>query len=297
MATTLNVSGLTEYIESRRDELFVKSVAGAKTLDYIEIMPGVKYKEALHYLDSTVVLKDGSVCSWDPDGSDTFSEKYIEVKPVKVEKEWCWKDFLKTYANWQLQVEAGREKMPFQEKLADSNVAAVEAAVEDLVWKGDSGLSITGFIDLIGQESGATVDFASGTTTSAKIDAVVAALPLGALKKGANIFLSYTDFRNYIAEQNSSCCAGRPVMDAAVETAKYVGDSRITLIPVLGLEGTGAIVGASADALVYGTDIEGSEGVYRYFYDEKADTFNFRILFNAGMAIKFIDEVVLGQEA
>ena len=59
MANTLSVSGLTSFIDEKRDELFVKSVAGAKTLDYVEIYPGVKYKTALNYLDSTVVLADG----------------------------------------------------------------------------------------------------------------------------------------------------------------------------------------------------------------------------------------------
>ena len=64
MANTLTISGLTDYVEQKRDELFVKSVAGAKTLDYVEIYPNVKYKESLNYLDSTVVLADGSVCQW-----------------------------------------------------------------------------------------------------------------------------------------------------------------------------------------------------------------------------------------
>lgn len=297
MANTVSVSGLTDYVNVHKDELFVKSVAGAKTLDYIEVMPNVKYKEALNYLDSTVVLADGSQCNWNPQGSDVFSEKYIEVKPIKVEKEYCWKVFRTKWQNYLLQFEAGRETLPFEEKIAESNVNAVQLAVEDLIWKGDSGLSINGFIDTIKAESGASVEFASGATATAKIDAIVAALPLGALKKGVNIFLSYTDFRAYVAEQNSTCCANRAPIDAASETLAYVGDSRITLIPVLGLEGTNAIVAASKDALVYATDIVDSESVLKWFYVEKDDTFNFRILFNAGMAVKYIDEVVLGEPA
>lgn len=297
MANTVTVSGLTDYINQRRDELFVKSVAGAKSLDYVEIMTNVKYKEALHYLDSTVVLADGSECSWNPQGSDVFTEKFIEVKPIKVEKSYCWKDFRKKWLNYELQFEAGRETLPAQEKIAESNVNAVQLAVEDLVWKGDSGLSINGWIDIIKAESGASVEFASGATVTAKIDQVVAALPLAALKKGVNIFMSYTDFRGYVAEANATCCANRGIIDAASETLTYLGDSRITLIPVLGLEGTNAIVAASKEALVYATDLEDSESVLKWFYVEKDDTFNFRILFNAGMAVKYIDEVVLGEPA
>ena len=42
----INVNALPEYIEVNKDELFVKAVAGTKTLDYIEVMGGVKGKAA-----------------------------------------------------------------------------------------------------------------------------------------------------------------------------------------------------------------------------------------------------------
>lgn len=294
MTTVLNLNALPDYIEQNRDELFVKSIAGFKTLDYIEIMPNVKYKEALNYLDSEVVLQ-AAACGWNPQGSDTFAQRYIEVHPVEVEKEWCYLDFQKKYMNYQLNFEAGRESLPFEQKLADSNVNAIKMAVEDLVWKGDSGLSITGFLADAEEASATTVDFASGATAVEKVDSMVAALPVAMLKKGVNIFMSYTDFRAYIQASNGTCCANRPIIDAAVEELAYLGDSRVKLIPVMGLEGTDTMVAATADALVYGTDIEGSESVYRIWWEEKDQKFCFRVLFNAGTAIKFPNEVIVGK--
>lgn len=297
MANTLNISGLTDYVNVHKDELFIKATLGSKTLDYVEIMPNVKYKDALNYLDSEVVLQDGSECGWNPQGSDVFSERYIETKAVEVEKEFCWKDFEKKFMNYQLLWEAGREKLPFEEKIAQSNMNAIQEAVEDLIWNGNDTIGISGFLADAEAASAATVEFASGSTASEKLDSVVAALSIKMLKKGVNIYMSYTDFRNYIQEQNGACCAGRPVIDAASESIKYFGDSRITLIPVLGLEDSGAMVAASADALVYATDVEGSERAYRMWFDEKEEKFMFRVLFRAGTAVKFPDEVVLGQEA
>lgn len=294
MANTLNVTALPDYIKEHRDELFVKSTLGAKTLEFVEIMPNVKWKDALNYLDSEVVLQDGSECGWNPQGSDTFSQRFIETKAVEVEKEFCWKDFEKKYMNYQLLWEAGREKLPFEEKIADSNMNAIKEAIEDLVWQGDNTIGITGFLADIAAASATTVQFASGATMTEKIDSVVAAIPVGMLKKGVNIYLSYTDFRNYVQEQNGACCANKPVIDAASETIKYYGDSRITIVPVLGLEGEGAIVAATADALVYATDVEGSENTYRMWFDEKDEKFMFRVLFRAGTAVKFPDEIVLG---
>lgn len=302
MANTVSVSGLTDYVNIHKDELFIKATAGAKSLDYVEIMPNVKYKDALNYLDSEVVLADGSVCGFNPQGSDIFSERYVETKAVKVEKSFCGKDFEKKAANYALLWEAGRETLPYEEKIAQSNMNAIQDAVEHLVWRGDSTVGIDGWLAQATAETLVTnVTFASGSTTIAKVDAMVAAIPAKALAKGVRIFLSNTDFRNYVAEQNASCCANRPIIDAAVEDLKYVGDSRILLVPVAGLEPansaeTAAMVAATEDALVYATDIEG-ENVYRMWFDEKDEAFDFRVLFRAGTAIKHPEEIVLGQDA
>lgn len=296
MATELNLNALPDYVKEHRDELFIKATLGAKSLDYIDIMPDVKYKDALNFLDSEVEFQDGSACGFNPGGSDVFTQRFIETVAVKVEKSWCWKDFEKKYMNYQLTWEAGREKLPFEQKIADSNMNKIQDKIEDLVWKGDSGLSISGFLADAEEASAKTINSESGETVSARIDALVAGLTIPMLKKGTNIFLSYTDFRNYIMEQNGACCSNKPALDAASESISYFGDSRVKIVPVLGLEDTGAIVAATADALVYATDVKGSENVYRMWYDEKDDMFDFRVLFRAGTAIRFPDEVVVSKQ-
>ena len=295
MANTLTNS-LPDYIENKKDELFVKAVASTKTLDYIEIMPSVKYKENLNYLDSTVVLADGSECGWAPQGTDTFSARTIEVHPVTVQKEFCWKELRKTYANYQLNFEAGRETLPFEEKIAQSQIAAINKEVEKGIWQGISAAHVDGFLAQMAADNAVIdVNLTEQTGIVAKVEAVIAAIPAGALEKGVNVFLSWTDFRAYVKAINAECCANRGIVDANVTDLIYAGDSRIKLVPVAGLEGTNKIVAAPYDALVYGTDIEGSEGVYRFFYDVKESKFLFEVLFACGTALKYPDEVVLAQ--
>lgn len=294
MANTVNLESMSEYIRQNSDQLFVKSTVGAKTLDYIDLMLNVKHKEALNYLDSEVVLAQAQ-CGWNPQGSDTFAQRYIEVHPIEVEKEYCYYDFKNYVINEQMKFAAGRETLgSWEEKIANSNVEATKAAVENMLWQGNSGAGVTGFLADAETASATSVSFSTGDTTVAKIDAIVAALSARMLAKGVNIFVSMTDFRNYVQESNGTCCANRPLLDAAADSITYAGDSRVKIVPVLGLEGTGKIVAATADALVYGTDIEGSETIYRWFFDEKENKFLFHILFNAGTAIRFVDEVVVG---
>lgn len=295
MATILNTSGLTEYVEQNREQLFVDSIADFKTLDYVELMLGVKGKEALHYLESEVELIKAQ-CGWNPGGSDTFIERFIETSGIEINKSWCHFDFEGTYAQWQLAYEAGRETLPFEEKFAESNVAAISKAMEELAWQGNSALTVTGFINDIKAVSGDTVEFNSGQTVTEKIDAVVEKLTSRMLRKGVNIFVSPSDFNKYVREQNGTCCANRPVLDAASEELAYFGDSRIKIVPIEGIEGLGVIVAATPDALVAGMDIKDSHATYRLWYSEDNDEFRFRMLTNFGTAVKWPDEVVMGSQ-
>lgn len=288
----INVSTLPDYIQENRDELFVKAIASTKTLDYIESMLGVKGKAALNYLNSTVVLADGESCGWNPQGDDTFTQKTVTTKLVAVNKEFCAKQMRSKWMSYDLSLAAGRENLPFEQKIADSNVAAIKKAVEKLIWQGDTSLGIDGLLKQIKAEESA-VKVNGGTTILEKIGKVIAAIPAGALEKGVNVFMSYTDFRSYVEAKNAECCGNMPVIDANVDYLVYAGDSRIKLVPVAGLEGTNKIVAAPYDALVYATDVEDSEGIFKMWFDEKEDKFLFKVLFTAGTAVKYSDEVVL----
>lgn len=293
MANTIDFSAMGEYIARENNRLFVESTTGARTLSEVDLMLGVKHKEAIPYLNSEVVL-DAAACGWNPQGTDTFGERFIEVHTVEIEKEFCFYDFKPYVSNLQMKFEAGLEELPWQERISESNVNAIKEAVEIMVWQGNSGASVTGFLADAAEASAATVSFGSGATTVGKVDALVAALTSKMLAKGVKVYMGLTDYRNYVLESNSTCCANRPILDAAAESITYAGDSRVKLIPVLGLEGTGKMVAATADALVYGTDLEGSETAYEWFEDKKESKFLFRVMFNSGTAIRFPNEVIVG---
>ena len=287
----INVNSLPQYVEENRDELFVKSVAGTKTLDYIEVMGGVKGKAALNYLDSSVVLANGENCGWNPQGDDTFTQKYVETKLITVQKEFCWKDMRNKWMNYELNIAAGRETLPFEQKIAESNMAAIKKEVEKMVWQGNEGVGLTGFIAQMTADS--AVVKGTGADAVARIEKAIELIPGDALEKGVNIFVSWTDFRSYVKAKNAECCGNMPIIDANTAELIYAGDSRIKIVPVAGLEGTSKVVAATADALVYATDIEDADAVYRIWFDEKESKFLFKVLFSAGTAVKYADELVL----
>lgn len=290
MASAFNLSGLTDYVEVHKDELLTKATLDFVTAKYVDIMPNVKYKDAIPMLDSTITLQDGSQCGFNPTGSDEFGELFIETHAVKVEKEWCYKDWEKKYGNYQLLWEAGRETLPYEQKLTEAQLGLIQEAVEDLAWQGDSGLSIDGFIKDITVTNSANTINVSGVTSADTIveavDKVVAAVPMAALKMGVNVYMSANNLRKYVSAKNAACCQKEPALDAASETIPYFGDSRVTLVAVYGI-GDSYIVAAPAEALVWATDIENSENRYRLWFDEKDEMFRFRVLFRGGTALRY----------
>lgn len=288
------IVNLPEYIEQNREQLYIDATAPNEITKWLDVMLGVKHAASLATLSSEVALH-AAECGWNPGGSDTISDKLIEVQLVEVEKQFCYlSDLKETYANYQYRWAAGLETLPFEQKFAESNVAAVRRALNELVWKGDSGLSITGLIADV-EDTDNIVDFASGDTAVAKVDAMVASLSAKMLRKGVRIFMSMTDFRNYVLESNGTCCANRPVLDAASESITYAGDSRVILVPMEGLEGTDVMVAGTPDSLVYATDIAESEARYDFWFERKEQAFMFRILFAAGTAVRYDDEVRIGE--
>lgn len=300
MATSTNWSGLTEYVEVNKDRLITEVSADAKSVRYFDVALNVKHKELFPILTSEVVLQDGSACGWNPQGSDNFGELELEVYATEVEKEWCQRDLEKSFANYQLKWAAGRETLPFEEKIHQQNVAKTQEALEVAIWSGNTNTGMPGVLAQLDEASAVTIDAetTSADTISEKIDKVVAKVPNHAFKAGkdgkVHIFLSYTDFRAYIASLNASCCNNIGLKDASAEEMVYPGDSRIILVPVEGLEGLGKIIATPAEGFVYATDVEGSENIYDAWFDRKDAKFLFRILFMAGTGVKYPFYTVIG---
>lgn len=297
----INFKDLTEYVNNHKDELLTKAVLGANTLDHVEKMLSVKFKDQINYLDSTIVLADGSTCGWNPQGDDTFSARIIEVIPLTVQKEYCWKDLRKYWMNEQLLFDAGKETLPFEEKFAEGNIKAINSELEKQIWMNEKGVDdklFDGFVKIISDAEGSNkVELTEGYTAIDIIDKTYAAITPVMLLQDVTIFVSHSTFRNYIQALNAVCCANRPVIDANTDSILYPGDSRVKIVPVTGLEGADAtkvLAVATPEAnLVYGTDTDSSENDFRLWYDEREDKFLFKVLFNAGVQYKFDDQIVL----
>ena len=64
---------------------------------------------------------------------------------------------------------------------------------------------------------------------------------------------------------------------------------------VAGLNGQKAIVGADAENIYFGVDMEGDEERFDLWYSQDNQEFRLAINFNAGVQVAFPDEIVVGE--
>ena len=301
MAQTNNFSGLTAYVGVKRDEIIVKASTEAKSLNYFDLILGCKGgTELIPVLDHSVVLADASSCGWSEDGSDIISEVPLVVNPAKVEKSFCQRQFEKTWANYGLRWEAGREQLRLEEAFINGNIYATQDQLEQDLWgSGTTAYGMTGITGQLDAVSGETtnVDF-SGKTIIEQVDAMVAGMKTDAYKYGyegkVHLFMGEDSFANYTAALNNSCCNG-PKYDAAAEELPYAGNSRVIIVPVPGLNGSNEMVLAPARSIAYGTDIENSNSEADFWFDKLDAKYRLRILFMAGVVVKLPQYTVVGK--
>lgn len=295
-----NVSGLTDWVKTNED-VIVKSVVigdvAGDTIPSLKHQPGVKTKERLNYLNVDPTLQDGTGCGFEAQGDTTFSERDIETAQFKVQDQYCDRDLLGKFAEYQVKIASDKnaEDLPFGRVLMDEIVRNINKKMEKAVWQGEKGTDlIDGFIKLA-EEDGSTVkvEIASGTTAYQAIKQVIMAIPEEILDR-AVVFVSPAVYRAYVQElvelnyfhYESGKIENRDLVFPGTD---------IRVHKTVGLTGDAKHVYASVfDNMVYAYDMMNDQETVRLWYDDNTELFKYNIRWNAGVNTLFPDMVVLG---
>ena len=298
------VSGLTTYVEVNKDVLIKNLVLGLAKGDTIRNCRkqlGIKTKERLNYLDVDPALQDGSNCGFQASGSTVFSEREIETAQIKAQDQYCDKDLLGKFAEYQVKIAATKDAadMPFEAEIINEVIEKCDEKMEKLVWQGDKGQGdlIDGFATIAaGADSGSTVMVTGASSTSIynKVKAVIEAIPEEIIDK-AVVFLSPANYRKlglslvedfkYNADLFSSNIEGREV---------YFPGTEVRIHKAMGLKGSDLIYASAWENMVYGADLENDMEKVRFWYDDNSELFKYSIHWNAAVNTLYPDMVVLG---
>ena len=286
------VNTLPDYVEQHKGELLSKAVFGFETREYVNIMTGVKYKEALNILATDPVLQSRT-CGFDASGNVDFTQRVMTVAPYKVNMSLCEEDLRKKWMNDQLVVKAGGEVLPFEEKITDNIVKGVQKQLENLIWNATKASdAFDGILTIAKAEGTAVPAVEANADTYTKVLAVYQAIPVEILDR-AVIFVGMDTFRDLVLD-----CAKRnalnaiPDVDKANLTMIFPQSVNTKVVAVSGLNGTGAILAADPANLYYGVDMQDDAEAVDLWYSKDNSEFRLKISFNAGTQIAFPDQVI-----
>ena len=287
-----DVSALPSYVEERRLPLLAAAILKGKTVEVINRQSGVKGKAALNIVNVDATFADGSSCGFTDGGDDEWSQRVIETVLLKVEKEWCWKDLIGYWNEYEYRVIAGDKSLAFEEFFLNEVAKKIAAQIEVLIWQGSASPAVNGLLDIFTAAS-QTIAASTGSTDLENIQEVYMAIPEAVLDKAA-IFVGADVFRGAVANLvGLNLYHYNP--DAPVDEFVLPG----TNCRVIGLNNateqgkSKLIVAADPMNLVYGYDIEDSDKSMDMWYSRDNDTIRLRCTFNAGTQIAFPTEVII----
>lgn len=294
------VSAITGYVDESREQLIAKTVLGAKTASMLTLQSGVKGPVDLHLLNTNVVFGDGSTCSFDAQGSNEITKRRLTPKYLKVNMEFCDKNFLSTYANHMVKIAAGQKTLPYEQEFTNEIVKNVNYKLEKMVWQGNSANDneFDGLLKILGADGAISVSKAKGTTAYAAIKEVYANVPESEMKDDLTIFVGAGLFRQFIQEIVAANLYHYDANDTPLEYT--LPGTSVKVVAVNGLNDTTGfdyIVAASLSNLFYGCDLSDDQEKWDMWYSKDNRTFRLAIEFMAGVQVAFPDVVVLGKIA
>lgn len=286
-----STDGLSNYVQERRDEIARKAVLGAKTIDLVSWMVDVKTKAQMNTIETDVVLQNGEGCGFSAQGDTRISKREIETKLVKVNMDYCAKDLLRAWTQYEVRIAADAEALPFEGYIMEEIAEKLSAKVEEIFWKGDEGLGINGILkeyEIAGQGYVNT----NGYDAYRAIMAVYNEIPLAVLDK-AVIFVGKDLYRQFIQNMVEKNFYHYNAGDATDEFVLPATTTKV--IAVNGLNGTGAVVGTATENLVYGTDITNADEIVDVWYSKDDRMNKIAIEFNMGANFRFPEEIKIGK--
>lgn len=301
-----SISSLPDYTEQNRSELLSAAVLSPKSSTIFSLMPGVKGPTTINLLNTGVTFQSASSCGFNASGDDTITQRTITPALVKINKEWCPKALVAKYLVNEVSIGAGREELPFEQKIMTDVLAKVGAELEKALWQGNttSGSGnmafFNGLCTTISADVTSTAIPSGNVSTALSTDTVYKrvydtymAIPDNVLQDSA-IFMSYANYRNFMnGVMDKNFFHYERNVDGTMETILPGTNTRVIGIP--GLTGVNTIYSMVPEEVVYGFDTEDDAQTFSLWYSQDNDTFRLKIEFSAGINYAFPAHIIVNK--
>ena len=289
-------SRLKTYLETNGVEVLTKALFNSESAKYFQVQTGVTAEQPIIRLDSTITLADASNCGFTATGSDTFTNRLLSPKFLKVNKEFCPKTLLKTWAHSDVKMNALNQEMPFEELLISNNINELAKVNERLIWEGDttsgSGnmLLMDGIITIAKADENTVKQSKGSDDLWTRVEKIWLSLPAEIADK-CTLFMSIANYKQLIVDLMNKN------MYHVFET--YDGEYRMSMpgtnMVIRGVSGItqDVLLATPEDNLYLGVDGESDSEVCDFYFDKSDRTFKFVIEYAYAANYAFSEYIIL----
>lgn len=304
---SLNVVGLTAYVDENKMALIKKSVLGGRTLKYITVQPDIKSSATINIINSDLVAQAGA-CGWSEDGETLLTQQTLSVCPIKVNEAICLDTLEGYYTQKMMNPGSYNEALPFEEIYASEKADKINALIDDIIWKGNTSTGsgnlalCDGILALAdGAWSASTVDGNVGNVTAITasnvvdvVDGMVSVIPTDIIGlTDLYLFVGYDTYRTYaLALRNANLFHYTGAENQGEDFSQMVPGTNVRMVAVRGLNGTDRMILTNGSNLYFGTDLLSDSEEFRIFYSEDNDEVRFRAKWKQGVQAAFPEFVV-----
>ena len=284
------------YVDESNESLIAKTVLGGQSVGLFNLQTGVKGATAINLLNTDVTLQSALDCGFTPKGSNKISRRILDPVYLKVNMEWCDKNFLDTYAQHMVKIAAGMKTLPYAEEFTSHIIAKVNAALEKMLYQGKANPQKTefnGIMTIVSASGSGAIKVGTETGTAwEKISKVYANVPEEAHKEDLVILVSPALYRKFVQELVKANMYHYDANDGNAQT--YLPGTSVPVISVEGLinDTKEYILALRKSNVIFGTDMTNDQEKFDFWYSKDKQTFKLAIEFTAGVQVAYPEEIV-----
>jgi len=296
-------TSINKYVDQLYDG-FIPSVVGkVRTLDFINIVPDVKYSKVVPTVDTSFDFVAADSCSTFANGGTTsVTGVTLTTCYLKYEEQLCLSEMEQYYFGQYMKAGSDQTQLPFEQAFFDEKMGKIAKKLDTTFWQG--GSCNTGLLSTAGiaglTASGATKVTATMSVSSAvtngviaTFDAMIDALNSDMLSEELVLFVGQDTFDKYtrsVRNLNLYHFSPDEIDGAAV---RLFGKRNVTLVATVGLNGTNKALLTKGEYILWGTDLNPDEEPIKGEYNMYLDKYLIRYKVKIAGAVAFPARAVI----
>jgi hypothetical protein len=304
---SLNVAGLTAYVDQERMALIKKMILSGRSVRYLTVQPDVKSAASINLLSSNLIAQAGG-CGFTNTGTTILTQQTLNVCPLKVNESICLDTLEQYYTQAMMNPGSYNTEIPFEQIYAEEKVSQISSLIDDLIWKGDtvSGSGNLNLCDGLIKLANTTYSGSVVTGNVSSATAITAANIIQLVDDAVNVipaniidmddlylYCGYDFYRTYAtALRNANLFAYTGAEDQGEQFSQMVPGTNVRLIAVKGLNGTNKFFISSKSNLYFGTDLLNDYENFELWYSLDNQEVRMASKWKQGVNAAFWDYVV-----